>query len=118
MEASVLMPQALDHTGRMQRVRSALERHHANATATWQGAGHAFGVVFKRGQDEGYLPEAVTAVAHTVSMCVVNAPGIAEGSQGLCINNQPCRVTGPVVPDASGWATFPVVLTEGAHAGP
>lgn len=90
----------------------------SNATATWQGTGHAFGVVFKRGQDEGYLPEAVTAVAHTVSMCVVNAPGIAEGSQGLCINNQPCRVTGPVVPDASGWATFPVVLTEGAHAGP
>ncbi|MEZ2740861.1 hypothetical protein [Comamonas jiangduensis] len=90
----------------------------SNATATWQGTGHAFGVVFKRGQDEGYLPEAVTAVTHTVSMCVVNAPGIAEGGQGLCINNQPCRVTGPVVPDASGWATFPVVLTEGAHAGP
>lgn len=90
----------------------------SNATATWQGTGHAFGVVFKRGLDEGYLPEAVTAVTHTVSMCVVNAPGIAEGSQGLCINNQPYRVTGPVVPDASGWATFPVVLTEGAHAGP
>ena len=90
----------------------------SNATATWQGTGHAFGVVFKRGQDEGYLPEAVTAVTHTVSMCVANAPGLAEGSCGLRINGQACRVTGPVVPDASGWATFPVVLTEGAHAGP
>lgn len=90
----------------------------SNATATWQGAGQAFGVVFKRGLEEGYLPESVTAVLHTVSLCVVNAPGIVEGSRGLVINNQSCRVAGPVVPDASGWATFPIVFTEGAHAGP
>ena len=58
--------------------------------------------------------EAVTAVRNTVSMCVANAPGIAEGSKGLCINGQHCVVSGPVVPDASGWATFPVFF-EGAH---
>jgi len=82
----------------------------SNATATWQGSGHAFGVVFKRGVDEGYMPDAVTAVSHTVSMCVANAPGIAEGSTGLRINGQACTVMGTVVPDASGWATFSVQL--------
>lgn len=85
----------------------------SNATATWQGGGHAFGVIFKRGADEGYMPEAVTAVTHTVSMCVVNAPGIAEGSNGLRINGQECTVLGAVVADASGWATFPVQLNGG-----
>ncbi|WP_312568262.1 hypothetical protein [Comamonas sp.] len=90
----------------------------SNATATWQGSGHAFGVVFKREQADGYMSEAVTAAIHTVSLCVANAPGIAEGSEGLRINGQVTRITGPVVPDASGWATFPIVFTEGAHAGP
>ena len=90
----------------------------SNATGTWQGSGHAFGVVFKREVADGYMPEVVTAAMHTVSMCVGNAPGIAEGSEGLRINGQATRITGPVVPDASGWATFPIVFTEGAHAGP
>lgn len=84
----------------------------SNATATWQGGGHAFGVIFRRGGDQGFMPEAVTAVTHTVSMCVANAPGLAEGCCGLRINGQACRVTGPVVPDASGWATFPVAFGE------
>lgn len=90
----------------------------SNATATWQGGGHVFGVVFKRGADDGFMPDAVTAVSHTVSMCVANAPGIAEGSTALRINGQPVRVTGAVVPDASGWATFAVVMEGGAHVGP
>lgn len=85
----------------------------SNATATWQSGGHAFGVIFKRAADEGYMPGAVTAVAHTVSMCVANAPGIAEGSTGLRINGQECAVLGAVVADASGWATFPVQLNGG-----
>lgn len=102
---------------RAERVRSAGVRHHSNATATWQGAAHAFGVVFKRGADEGFMPDAVTAVSRTVSMCVANAPGIAEGSTGLRINGQACTVMGAVVPDASGWATFPVQFAGGADAG-
>lgn len=85
----------------------------SNATATWQGGGHAFGVVFKRGADEGYMPDAVTAVSHNISMCVANAPGIAEGSKGLCINGQACVVMGAVVADASGWATFPIAFDKG-----
>ncbi len=80
----------------------------ANAQATW-GGGQAFGVVFDRVQDEGFMGEAVTAVRHTVSMCVANAPGIAEGSTGLSVDGVVHLVSGPVVPDAGGWATFTVI---------
>lgn len=85
----------------------------SNATATWQGGGQAFGVIFQKGADQGFVDGVVTAVRHSISMCVANAPGIAEGSKGLRINGQHCVVNGPVVPDASGWATFPVFF-EGA----
>lgn len=81
----------------------------ANATASWQG-GKPFGVVFNRTPLDGYLDHTVTIDRQTVAMCVANAPGIAEGSTGLLIGGQPCQVTGPVVADASGWATFPIVF--------
>lgn len=102
---------------RVQRMNRSIERALANATATWNG-GTSFGVMLDQDKDEGFMGDAVTAVRDEVSLCVANTPGIAEGSQLLTINGKACRVTGPVVPDASGWATFPVVLTEGAHAGP
>lgn len=81
----------------------------ANATASWQG-GKSFGVIFNRTPLDGYLDHAVTTDRQTVAMCVANAPGIAEGSTGLLIGGQPCQITGPVVADASGWATFPIVF--------
>lgn len=88
----------------------------SNATATWHG-GPAFGVHLYQSAADGF-GEVVTNQRHTVSLCVLNAPGVAEGSSALRINGQPCRITGPVVPDAGGWATFPIVFTEGADAGP
>lgn len=81
----------------------------ANATASWQG-GQCFGVIFNRAPLDGYLDHAVTADRQTVAMCIANAPGIAEGSTALVLAGQPCEVTGPVVADASGWATFPIVF--------
>ena len=81
----------------------------ANATASWQG-GQSFGVIFNRAPLDGFLDHAVTTDRQTVAMCVANAPGIAEGSTGLLIGGQPCQITGPVVADASGWATFPIVF--------
>ena len=81
----------------------------ANATASWQG-GSSFGVIFNRAPLDGYLDHAVTTDRQTVAMCVANAPGIAEGSTSLLIGGQPCQITGPVVADASGWATFPIVF--------
>lgn len=81
----------------------------ANATASWQG-GHSFGVIFNRAPLDGYLDHAITTDRQTVAMCIANAPGIAEGSTGLLIGGQPCQITGPVVADASGWATFPIVF--------
>lgn len=81
----------------------------ANATASWQG-GQSFGVIFNRTPLDGYLDHAVTTDRQTVAMCVANAPGIAEGSTSLLIGGQPCQITGPVVADASGWATFPIVF--------
>lgn len=88
----------------------------SNATATWHG-GPAFGVHLYQSDSDGF-GEVVTTALHTVSLCVLNAPGVAEGGTGLHINSQPTRIAGPVVPDAGGWATFPIVFTEAAHAGP
>lgn len=107
-------------TERAQRVRAAAVRHHG-AMATWQGGVSAFGVLIRRERADaaGFISEAVTAVQYTVSLCVADCPGIAEGSTDLQVNGRPCRITGPVVPDAGGWATFPVVFEEEAdHAAP
>ena len=88
----------------------------SNATATWNG-GAPFGVMLGREADTGFMPEVVTADRYAVSMCVANAPGIAEGSTGLCVNGRPVRVSGAVIPDASGWATFPIVFEGATDAG-
>lgn len=111
---------AVDRTA---RIRSAIERVHANATGTWHGGPVHFGVILGRSLADGggYLTEAVTAEQCAVSLCVANCPGIAEGSTGLLIDGKPCRITGPVVADAGGWATFPVVfldVEEFEHAAP
>lgn len=98
------------------RANAAVLRHLANATATWQG-GKAFGVIWDADGGDGFS-EAVTSVSHSISIDVAVVEGISEGSTDLAINGHPCRVTGPVVPDASGWATFPVVFVEPSHVGP
>lgn len=85
----------------------------ANACGTWC-EGQPFGVVFDLALDEGFMEGVVTGVRHTVSMCVANAPGIAEGSVGLSVDGIPYLVIGPVVPDSGGWATFTVMPAGGA----
>lgn len=95
------------------RLNASVERRLSNAQATWNG-GTPFGVMFDREQDEGFMEDAVTAVRHTVSMCVANAPGIAEGSAGLVVDGLAYLVIGPVVPDSGGWATFAVMPAGGA----
>lgn len=92
------------------RLNAVVERRLADSVATWND-GERFGVVFDRGQDDGFMEGVVTAVRHTVSMCVANAPGIAEGSTGLSVDGLEYLVTGPVVPDSGGWATFTVMPT-------
>lgn len=103
--------------GRLLRMNRTVERALSDAMGTWND-GYQFGVLLDQELEDGFMDGSVTAVRKTVSLCVVNTPGIAEGSSALHINGQPCRITGPVVPDAGGWATFPIVFTEGAHAGP
>lgn len=102
----------LSAVDRVARIRSAVERAHANAMGTWHGSPVTFGVIWDRGLADGggYLTDVATVEQNTVSLCVVNTPGIAEGSTALTVDGQPCRITGPVVPDAGGWATFPVVF--------
>ena len=80
-----------------------------NAVASWQG-GPSFGVIFNRAPLGGYLDDAVTTDRKSVTMCIDQAPGMAEGSIGLLIGGQPCQITGPVVADISGWVTFPIVF--------
>lgn len=106
----------------MQQASAAVLRHLANASGTWHG-GPPFALLWDTQQqdDGGCLTEVATVEQHTVSLCVANCTGIAEGSTGLQIDGKPCRITGPVVPDAGGWATFPVVfldVEEVEHAAP
>ena len=90
----------------------------SNASGAWHG-GPPFALLWDTQQqdDGGYLADAATIVVHTVSLCVANCPGIAEGSTGLAVDGKPCRITGPVVPDAGGWAMFPVVFLPLAGQG-
>lgn len=86
----------------------------SNASGAWHG-GPPFALLWDTQQqdDGGYLTDAATIVVHTVSLCVANCPGIAEGSTGLTVDGKTCRVTAPVVPDAGGWASFTVTFPGG-----
>ena len=101
----------------MQQASAAVLRHLANASGAWHG-GPPFALLWDTQQqdDGGYLTDAATIVTHTVSLCVANCPGIAEGSAGLTVGGKPCRVTSPVVPDAGGWASFTVTFPSGPPA--
>ena len=78
----------------------------ANTTATWQG-GEPFGVLFDRAETEPFGAGAVDAATMTCSFCVVNAPGIRQGSE-LAIGGVVHIVAGPVQPDAGGWVDLAV----------
>lgn len=86
----------------------------SNASGAWHG-GPPFALLWDAQQqdDGGYLTDAATIVVHTVSLCVANCPGIAEGSTGLTVGGKTCRITAPVVPDAGGWASFTVTFPGG-----
>ena len=86
----------------------------SNASGAWHG-GPPFALLWDTQQqdDGGYLTDAATIVVHTVSLCVANCPGIAEGSTGLTVGGKTCRITAPVVPDAGGWASFTVTFPGG-----
>ena len=86
----------------------------SNASGAWHG-GPPFALLWDTQQqdDGGYLTDAATIVVHTVSLCVANCPGIAEGSTGLMVDGKSCRITAPVVPDAGGWASFTVTFPGG-----
>lgn len=88
---------------RQARINGAVERAHANATATYQG-GEPFGVILNREEADTYAP-AVDVAQILVAYCVANTPGMREGSE-LSINGVVHKVTGPVQPDAGGWVVL------------
>ena len=90
---------------RQARINGAVERAHANASATYQG-GEPFGVLFDRTASEPY-GQAVDVAALSVGYCVANTPGVREGSE-LVIDGVVHVVTGPVQPDAGGWVSLSV----------
>ena len=77
----------------------------ANATATYQG-GEPFGVLFDRTASDPF-GQAVDVGALSVGYCVVNTPGVREGSE-LVIGGVVHVVNGPVQPDAGGWVNLSV----------
>lgn len=90
---------------RQARINGAVERAHANATATYQG-GEPFGVLFDRAASDPY-GQAVDVAALEVGYCVANTPGVREGSE-LVIDGVVHVVNGPVQPDAGGWVSLSV----------
>lgn len=88
---------------RQARINGAVERAHANATATYQG-GEPFGVILNREEADTYAP-AVDVAQITVAYCVANTPGVREGSE-LVVHGVVHKVTGPVQPDAGGWVVL------------
>lgn len=88
---------------RQARINGAVERAHANATATYQG-GEPFGVILNREVADTYAP-AVDVAQISVAYCVANTPGVREGSE-LVVNGVVHKVAGPVQPDAGGWVVL------------
>ena len=88
------------------RVRSALERHHANMAATYEG-GEPFGVLLGREGVEPFGAQAASAAAITASFSVAHTPGLVEGSE-LVLGGVVHLVSGLVQPDESGWVTVSV----------
>lgn len=88
---------------RQARINGAVERAHANATATYQG-GEPFGVILDREEADTYAP-AVDVAQISVAYCVANTPGVREGSE-LVVNGVVHKVIGPVQPDAGGWVVL------------
>jgi len=88
---------------RQARINGAVERAHANATATYQG-GEPFGVILDRSASDPFGP-AVDVAAISAAYCVANTPGVREGSE-LVVNGVVHKVTGPVQPDAGGWVVL------------
>ena len=105
---------------RAARINGAVHRHHANATIQRVGDVQAWSVLYACNAPDSSSPfaDVVTTPTHSISMCVINVPDLAEGDKLTVTHSQwptgqLCRVTTPVVPDAGGWASFVVVPLEG-----
>jgi len=87
------------------RIMAAVERHHANAQASYQG-GAPFGVLLRRGQSAifGGMGDIADAPALTCSLQLHHCPDLKEGST-LEINGIPHRVCTAVQANESGWVT-------------
>jgi hypothetical protein len=87
------------------RVNNAVQARLANATAIYQG-GEPFGVILDRSASDPF-GQAVDVAQITVAYCVVNTPGVREGSE-LLVDGIAHKVSGPVQPDAGGWVQLSV----------
>lgn len=99
---------------------AATMQHLANAQGCWQG-GPAFGLMLSidRPSLPDFLGDAQASPAQPrISLCAANAPGLVQGSTGLTVNGQPCRITSPVVVDAGGWADCTIAYTATAEVQP
>lgn len=93
---------------RAARVNAVVQRHLANALATFNG-GQPFPVLFDR---QGTQPfgEAVDAVSARAGFELRHAPGLVRGSV-LVIGGASYRLDSDAEPDATGWvevSMFPV----------
>ena len=96
---------------RQARINGAVERAHANATASYQG-GEPFGVLLYRGQTDAFGGggQVLDAPEITVSFDLAHAPGLAEGVE-LTINGVVYLVGAGVQGDAAGWVSeLPVFI--------
>lgn len=87
-------------------INQSVEQLLANAVARYHD-GPEFGVLFDRGSIDGDFGGAIDMSRYTMSFNTANAPELEEGQQ-LLINGVMYRISGPVQPDASGWADVAV----------
>lgn len=105
-----------------QRLNSAVQQRLSNALVQRTPGGPAWAAMYDVALPErSPFADAATVPQHTVSLWLAGLGSLAEGEQIVLTTpqwpaGQPCRITTPVVADASGWATFDVVPLPPAPA--
>lgn len=99
-----------------QRVNRAVTQHLANASVQRVMGGPECAASYELEQPErSPFADVATVPEHTISMTLADIGDLAEGDSLILTTRhwpggQLCRISTPVQMDASGWASFAVVL--------
>lgn len=104
------------------RLNGAVQQRLSNATVQLAPGAPAWAASYAVQLPEGSpFADVASVPVHTLSMWLSGIGDLAEGGELIVTTRawpagQRCRITTPVVPDASGWATFDMVLLPPVEA--